>query len=277
MLNCEPRPRGSGLPEPPEARTNQHIPSCAVLIVSCDRYRDLWNPFFALFWRYWPDCPFPVFLGTNYATHSDERVKSLTAGEDQSWSKNLRYFLEHIDTRYVLVLLEDFFLNRTVVTARIIEHLKSLDALHGTTLRLYPHPRPNARLADYPSVGSIHTFAPYRVSAQPAIWNRQQLLELLRDGESAWEFESQGTIRSRAKEDGFFATYTSVVSYCHVVERGQWFRSAARRYKKQSIGCDFSVRPMMGRLPAAKKRINNCRRWMLDRIVDLRLSSGKSH
>ena len=38
---------------------------CSVLVPSCDAYADLWIPFFALFWRYWSDCPFPVYLGTN--------------------------------------------------------------------------------------------------------------------------------------------------------------------------------------------------------------------
>jgi len=255
----------------------EETPSCAVLVVSCDRYRDLWEPFFALFWRYWPDCPFPVFLGSNFATHSDARVKSLTAGEDQSWSRNLRYFLDAIDSEYVLLLLEDFFLNRPVVTRTIIEHLNALHALRGTMLRLYPHPRPNIRLREFGSIGLIHNAAPYRVSTQPAVWNRKELLGLLRDSESAWEFEVQGTIRSQAKADGYFGSYRPIVPYCHVVERGMWFRSAARRYKQQAIGCDFTVRLVMGRFTAAKKQINNWRRWMLDRVVDFRLSLSKSH
>ena len=40
---------------------------CSILVVSCDRYRDLWTPFFTLFQRYWPDCDMPVYLGTNCA------------------------------------------------------------------------------------------------------------------------------------------------------------------------------------------------------------------
>jgi len=39
--------------------------NCSILIPSCDKYSDLWRPFFTLFWRHWPDCPFPVYLGSN--------------------------------------------------------------------------------------------------------------------------------------------------------------------------------------------------------------------
>ena len=255
---------------------NLETPSCAVLVVSCDRYRDLWTPFFALFWRYWPDCPFPVYLGSNFATHADKRVKSLSAGEDQSWSKNLRFFLENIDAQYVLLLLEDFFLNRQPPTSSLLENLAALHKLNGTVLRLYPHPKPNKRLKGYPAIGSLHPSAPYRVSTQPAIWNRTGLLALLQEDESPWQFEQQGTIRSQRKLDGFYSTYAPIVSYHHVVERGEWFRSAVKRYKNQALGCDFTSRPVMGQFTAAKKRLNDGRRWMLDRIRDFRLSLRKS-
>ena len=34
----------------------------AILIVSCDKYSDLWDPFFKLFFKFWPDCPFNIYL-----------------------------------------------------------------------------------------------------------------------------------------------------------------------------------------------------------------------
>ena len=35
---------------------------CALVISSCDKYQDLWNPSLALHRRFWPDCPYPTFL-----------------------------------------------------------------------------------------------------------------------------------------------------------------------------------------------------------------------
>jgi hypothetical protein len=32
----------------------------AIPVVSCDKYSDLWQPFFALFDRFWPDCPLDI-------------------------------------------------------------------------------------------------------------------------------------------------------------------------------------------------------------------------
>ncbi len=84
-------------------------PACSILVVSCDRYRDLWAPFFTLFQRYWPDCDMPVYLGANFVQAEFAGVRTLKAGDDESWSKGLRFFLENIQTEYVLLMLEDFF------------------------------------------------------------------------------------------------------------------------------------------------------------------------
>ena len=39
-----------------------------ILDVSCDRYADFWEIFFKLFDRYWLDCPYKVYFGTNFKT-----------------------------------------------------------------------------------------------------------------------------------------------------------------------------------------------------------------
>ena len=250
-------------------------PTCSVLVVSCDRYSDLWQPFFSQFWRYWPDCPFPVYLGVNQKPYSSARVRVIQAGEDRSWTSNLRFFLNQADSTYVLLLLEDFFLSKAVRTSEIRRQLAALDDLQGAMLRLIPNPPPNSRISGYFSFGGIHPLAPFRVSAQAAIWNRTKLLDLLDDRENPWEFESNATVRSRRQTDGFFCTYRPMIRYRHVIERGEWFWTAARFYKKQNIGCDFEARPVMTPGIALRKYINGrCRYWR-DRVFALRLIQSR--
>lgn len=235
------------------AQLESAISSCSVLVVSCDRYRDLWPPFFHLFWKYWPACPFPVYLGANSATWHDPRVCTIHAGPDESWSKSLRFFLGQIPSRYVLVLLEDFFLDGPVSSTAVASSLEALEVLDGTVLRLIPNPPPDLAVESYPAIGQIHRLAPFRVSAQPGIWNRSALMAVLRDEESAWDFEHQGTMRSRTDSRGYFCMRAASLPCRHVVEQGKWFRAAARYYRKLNIGCDFAARPAMSALTAAKK------------------------
>lgn len=245
-------------------------PGCALLVMSCSAYRDLWTPFFTLFLRYWPDCPFEVYLGTDCGTFDDPRVTTLAVGNRQ-WSNRLRACLERIRAHYVLLLLEDYFFTEAIRTETILTHLHSLRALEGTVLRLYPRPGPDLPLKGRGDIGRIHAKAPYRISTQAAIWNGVRLAALLRDDESIWDFERKGSLRSQRNIDGFYSTYEVALPYRQVVERGQWFRRAAKYYEEQQIGCDFGARPVMGPLTAIKKSIHAGSKNFLNTILPIPL------
>ena len=63
--------------------------SLAILICSCDAYADVWDPFFTLFFRHWPDCPWPIYLIANHRRYPDDRVNTLLLGDDKDWSTNI--------------------------------------------------------------------------------------------------------------------------------------------------------------------------------------------
>jgi hypothetical protein len=68
----------------------------SVLVVSCDAYQDLWKPFFSCFFKFWPDCPFPVYLGANFKKYEDDRVQTILIGQDLDYSTNLLMMLKQI-------------------------------------------------------------------------------------------------------------------------------------------------------------------------------------
>jgi hypothetical protein len=241
--------------------------SCAVVISSCDAYSDLWVPFFSLFWKYWPDCTFPVYLVGNHQKFLDEKIVSLNiVGDFLNWSQMLHKALSGLDTEYVLLMLEDFFLRRRIQTQQILVILKFLDQLDGQMLRLVPRPPPDDRITDFPLIGRIRPGAPYRVSSQGAFWRRKTLIDLLRDGESIWEFELKGSRRSDILE-GFYSTWKPVLTYDHhVIERGKWFRNEASRFGRMGTNCDFSRRPIMTRMEMVRWRISMIKGWFLQRI-----------
>ena len=40
----------------------------AILVNTCDKFEDCWEPFFKLFALYWPDYKGPIYLNTEYKT-----------------------------------------------------------------------------------------------------------------------------------------------------------------------------------------------------------------
>jgi hypothetical protein len=219
---------------------------CSVLVPSCDAYADLWTPFFNLFWKYWPDCPFPVYLGSNQRDFERPGVVVLNVGDDANWTNCTREQLLKIKTPYVLLCLEDFFFRRPVRTPDVASCLEALSALDGHVMRLVRRPGPDSSVAGWPNVGAMSPGAPYRVSMQAAIWNRSSLLALMQENESIWEFEMSGSERSKRSPTGFYGVSSDVLHYRHhVVQQGKWFPWNAWQFARAGIGCDFSARAVM--------------------------------
>ena len=126
-----------------------------ILVLSCDKYNDLWRPFFALFWRYWPDHSFKVYLGSNLLVYNASGVKTIAIGEDKNWSHGLLKILELTDTPYVSLMLDDFFLRRPVNTNHVLRCIKALKDLNGQMLRLIPRPLPDKPVRAYPFLSHV--------------------------------------------------------------------------------------------------------------------------
>ncbi len=232
-------------------------PRCAVLVPSWDGYADLWSPFFQLFWKYWPDCPFPVYLGAEEKSFPHPRVTMIRAEPGLNWAARVRRQVEALDHEYVMLVLEDFFWRAPTPTGQIVQCLEGLHTLGGEMMRLTNRPPPDSPVRGYPLFGEIAVGAPYRVSTQVTIWRRESLLDLLRDDESIWDFELKGSRRSDARPTGFYCTWRQLAPYgYHVVERGKWFRHEALRLSRHGVQCDFEARPIMSRSEAFRWRMS---------------------
>ena len=175
-------------------------------------------------------------------------VKFLNSGmKGTSWSSNLIYALENIDTKYVCFMLEDFFLRSPVDQSKFLYCLRFAEINNSDMIRLISKPTLYTKdLKRDLLISKLSTKGPYRVSCQASLWKRDTLLSLLVAGESAWEFEINGTERSRNINLNFYSTKKSVLTYYHhVVERGIWFPWDAWYFKRMNISCDFSSRKVM--------------------------------
>jgi hypothetical protein len=214
----------------------------SILVASSDGYRDLWEPFFTLFFRYWPDCPYRVYLGANEATYDDPRVTTIRAGSAEDWTQSFKAMLEAVPDAHVLVLLEDYLLNRPVDTRRIGDLDAYLTEHDGACLRVAPIPGAPRPLPDSDLVGELPVGSPYRLSLQAAIWHRESLLALLRDGESPWQLEIDGSARTAELARPFFSIveggYRPFSYFATAVVRGAWRRDALALCRREGVPVD---------------------------------------
>ena len=222
-----------GRPERPGA------PDVAVLVVSCDKYSDLWEPFFTFLTRYWPDCTYPVFLLANFGDWSRDGVSTVRIGQDVSWSDSLRLAVQSLGVPYVLTIQEDFLLEAPVSTQALARAVCELHKRGGAYLRLVPTAAPWWRRAGRPRpiVVSIRAHTPYRISNQASVWSSAALLGLLRPGESPWQMEVEGSERSSEDMGAYFSSTTPLLRYHPhgAVIRGKWSRRAAQRCREAGV------------------------------------------
>lgn len=245
--------------------------SVAILVVSCDKYADLWTPFFTLFARFWPDCPYPVYLVSNHRADSFKGVKNLLVGDDQSWSDGVEQALSKVPEDYVLLFLDDLFLYGRVDTTALLKVFNWACASGANCVRMNPFVTPIAdstggHCADAPCnelAGSVSKGSLYRVSTVMSLWNRNTLQALLKSGESAWEFEDSGSIRSDIC-DGFYATHRNYFPVRNGVVRGKWQRGVARSLRHMGIRVDLSERSVLSLYQTAMVFLKNLRSLALN-------------
>lgn len=236
------------------------LSNTAFLIVSCDKYKDVWEPFFKLFFKYWPDCPFPIFLGTNTLTYRDSRITPIMIGADIDYSSNLINMIEQIPQEWVITCIDDLLITDPVNTDRVLNMVKAAEKLDATYLKLITV----GPYATEPLVneyfGEIAKGTPYRVSFMIALWKKPDLLHLLKPGETAWEIEFQGSERSNTFEGKFFSlnsnlSHTPHIPWLNGVKKGRWTIDAVKLLKKEG----------MKKLLGTRSRITN--KWLFRRKI----------
>lgn len=227
--------------------------NCAIVVSSCDKFQDLWKPFFTLFFRYWPDCPFPVYLISNYFTYPDERVKTIVVGNDRGWAVNTKSAFKKIPAKYIIYFHEDFLLKSPVDNSHLLFLLDIIKQEQAVCLRLFSCPGSDLPYKNYADIGEISKDASYRVSLQTAVWDKDIFSGLIKNGENAWEMEINGTKRSKTVKRSFLSLKEGLMNkpldyICTAVVKGKWTSEALEFCEKEGLEIDLTQHPKWSRL-----------------------------
>ena len=97
----------------------------AVLVLSCDAYKDLWAPYMQLFHKYWKDSQLNFYFCSDTLKAEDPSFTDIPVGKPVEWSARLLYAVERIKEPYVLLLLDDAIIKSA--SAKIGDNKKVLD------------------------------------------------------------------------------------------------------------------------------------------------------
>lgn len=219
-----------------------------IIVMSCWKYRDTWKPFFSLFYKFWPDCKYPVVLITDQAKGFSRANVQVAEYPGLSWCRMLFENVLRSDGP-ILMFQDDFFLSGPV-HSHLIEY--AIDQLHtrgAGSVRLYPCPGAEADYGD-PYFGIVPHHTRYRTSCQATIWRPAYLAQIAARGETPMDFELLGSVfASTNLPDEVLAFKREVQPWpleylCSAIDRGKWNPDAKTLCEKHGILADWSLRPM---------------------------------
>jgi hypothetical protein len=215
----------------------------SIYVSSFDDYADIWPSFFARFFKYWPDCPFPIYLGAVNGAFDNPRVLPLRAADHKNWSSRAVEHLRQLESPYILLMLEDYMVDRPVDNELIDKLLMLMELYDLHAIRLFPDPAPAIAMPGVPLIGFQGLGQLNRTNTHATIWRRESLLEIIHPGESLWEFEINASIRSNRFAGGICGCWEPALHYVMAIGKGRWFRRALRSLARDGIHPDLSVRP----------------------------------
>lgn len=195
----------------------------AILVLSCDKYSDIWNSFFSQFYTFWPDCPFKVYLGSNTKKYKDPTVTTILSKTSENWSTDLLHILDNIKEEYIFVWMEDFFPIKKIDSKLFLKAFEFMQTSRANHMHMSPYIRPDGYCAEK-LFGYYKKEVPYRVNA-PGFWNRHHLQKLLIPGENPWKFEIMGSYRA-SYYDGYYCLNKSLFQFIRIIEKGNIRRAA---------------------------------------------------
>lgn len=178
------------------------------LVCSCDKYEDAWHPFFELLHIYagaLPGCQFVLNTETKqyHSPHYD--IRTVNTPGHTTWSQRMRHVMEQIDTEFVFLLLDDFFIKAPFDHQRfqkVLNYMREDPTVGIVNIAPRNIPEAEAEQLDDPSGDiSVHddmeeqffirnqTRETIRIGFAPTIWRTSFLLSLIRDHENIWLFE----------------------------------------------------------------------------------------
>ena len=189
-----------------------------VIVMTCNRNRWLIPVFLHFYKKYWPDNPYQIEIVTD-----SKRIRKrgeVFYARDPSWASILIKYIKQSEEDKFLVILEDCLIWEKVDTERVkfaeklckgnVGYVR-LNNMPGIYFKRSTISTKNKGFGEY--VGGR-----FAMVLHSSIFQKQFLLDVLREGESVWDTERNGTKRINKMKRRWRILWpeTNIIDYSHV-------------------------------------------------------------
>ncbi|MCX7954919.1 MAG: hypothetical protein N3A01_06985 [Bacteroidales bacterium] len=229
----------------------------AIIVSSCDKNCDVWDLFFILFQKYFPNNVFNTYLFNNFKEYNFDNIKIVKSLKISSWSSELKACLLQIPENIVILFLDDYFLYKPTDSDLLFKLLEFFIKNELQYMQISAFPKKFSKawfkyeiVDDNLRIGKIFENQPYRISLQVSIWQKNFLIELLHKEMNPWQFEESVNKNLPTSFKTYYYYGNPNLKYvhgpftyiCSGITQGVWMRESIKLAKKEGIKYDFSKR-----------------------------------
>lgn len=184
----------------------------AIVGIFFDGYEDVWMDFIHCFTKYWPECPYNLYIVNNTKLIEEtDKIHVINAGIDAEYSRKVQIALEKISADYYLLMLEDFFVGKTLnkdVLNPIMDFIVREDIDYYCLSTLSSFSKYKSSLYDDTKkyLYRINSGYRYTLGCQAVIWRKGFLKKCIgTKNYNAWIFEGAFAKSQRAHTEEFLS------------------------------------------------------------------------
>lgn len=219
----------------------------SILVLSCDKNRDLFTPFHYCLEKYWPGHPYVY-----YTTESikNRYYETININYDVSaWTKRIRETLLQINSKFVLIMVDDLFLQSPVDHQKINSLVKYMGQ-NVVNINFEPtFDEKDIKFKDLDLLKRNENGA-FLNSVMCGLWNRELLIKSLRKDENPWDFELEPPLNKGIyliTQNGDYLNWgykkdPERADWHFGLHRGKWEKSCVEFLSHEGLWIDYSIR-----------------------------------
>lgn len=213
-----------------------------ILVLSCDKNEDTFEPFYHCMEKYWKDHPEVI-----YATETIQNPYYKTIAKDyplEIWTKRIRETLQEINDEQILIIVDDCFIRTHVDVDRIkyaCDNLKGNIAMFNFEKSFDS----NDEETNLKGFKKRRHGADYEVSIMCGLWNKEKLLNVIKEDSSPWEVEGK---QNNCNYDYYINSGDYIIDWGYEtfiftgICKGKWCKNIVPFFEKEGIKIDYDRR-----------------------------------
>lgn len=213
-----------------------------ILVLSCDKNEDTFEPFYHCMEKYYPNHPEII-----YATETIKNPYYKTISKNypiESWSRRIRETLNEIYDNEILIMIDDCFIRNKVDIDRIEYARKCL----GGNIAMFNFEKSfdsNDIDSEYIGFKKRKHGSVYELSIMCGLWQKKALLDILEKDSDPWSIEYKQDTKGY---DYYINSGEYIIDWGYKsfiftgICKGKWCRNVIPFFEKEGIVIDYEKR-----------------------------------